>query len=136
MLLAGGTSRLVEGAVGIHRPYLEDDRAFSPEQQRRNYAAIEKEVKDYLESVNVPTSLYDNMFRIPPEKVRFLNERELQTLGLNEDDPFHKEAVDAQGAQGAGLSKSEYQRRQSICARSMSMDEAAECYKRLQVLPR
>ena len=136
MLLAGGTARLVEGSVGIHRPYLDDDRAFTPEQQKRNYAAIERDVKEYLASVNVPTSLYDTMFRIPPEKVRFLNERELQTLGLNEDDPFHKEAVDAQNANSAGLSKSEYQRRQSTCARSKSMDEATECYKRLQVLPR
>ena len=136
MLLAGGTARLVEGAVGIHRPYLDDDRAFTPEEQRRNYAAIEKDVKEYLVSVNVPTSLYDTMFRSPPEKVRYLNERELQTLGLNEDDPFHKEAGDAQSAQNAGLSKSEYQRRQSVCARSKSMDEATECYKRLQVIPR
>ena len=136
MLLAGGTARLVEGSVGIHRPYLDDDRAFTPEQQKRNYAPIERDVKEYLASVNVPTSLYDTMFRIPPEKVRFLNERELQTLGLNEDDPFHKEAVDAQNANSAGLSKSEYQRRQSTCARSKSMDEATECYKRLQVLPR
>ena len=136
MLLAGGTSRFVEGSIGIHRPYLDDDRAFTSEEQRRNYAAIEKDVKEYLVSVNVPTSLYDTMFRIPPEKVRYLNERELQTLGLNEDDPFQKEAGDAQNAQSAGLSKREYQRRQSVCARAKNMDEATECYKRLQVIPR
>lgn len=136
MLLAGGTARLVEGSVGIHRPYLEDDRAFTPDQQKQNYSAIEKDVKDYLASVNIPTSLYDTMFRIPPEKVRFLSERELQTLGLSEDDPYHKEAVDAQNAKNAGLSKSEYQRRQSICARAKTMDDATECYKRLQVLQR
>ena len=135
MLLAGGVSRFVEGSVGIHRPYIDDDRAFTPDQQRRNYAAIEKDVKDYFASMSIPTSLYDTMFRIPPEKVRFLNEGELQTLGLSEDDPFHKEAADAQKAKAAGLSKSEYQRRQSTCARSRNIDEATACFKRLQIAP-
>lgn len=131
LVLAGGTSRLVDGRVGIHRPYIDNDTAFTPEAQKKHYLEIEQMVKAYLSFVNVPTSLYDVMFRIPPEKIRFLSARELQDFNLNEDDPYFKEARDAKAANNAGLTKSEFQRGSSECAATESHEAASKCYRKL-----
>ena len=130
LLLAGGVTRGVWGRVGIHRPYIDDDSTFTVAGQKQSYAEIEKAVKAYLASVNIPTSLYDSMFRIPPEKVRFLSATEMQDFGLNEDDPYYKEARDAEQAKKLNLTKSEYQRRYEACS-SQSRMEAAACLIKL-----
>lgn len=126
-VLAGGVTRYVDGQVGIHRPYLADDKAYTVSSQKKIYAEIEKNVKDYLSFVNVPTSLYDTMFRIPPEKVRFLSRTELQEYNLNEDDPYYKEANDANLARIAGLTKVEYIRRIQACNSLQSEKENKDC---------
>lgn len=131
LILAGAVTRNVKGLVGIHRPYLDDDKAYTVSKQKQSYSEMEKSIKDYLSSVNVPTSLYDAMFRIPPEKVRYLTITELQEYNLNEDDPYYKEAKDAKNAKELGLSKSEYKRRNSICENSQSNEEANNCFSRL-----
>lgn len=130
-VLAGGVERGVRGRVGIHRPYAEDDTAYTVNDQKQNFADIEKNVKDYLSSVNVPTSLYDVMFRIPPEKVRYLSESELQEYNLSEDDPYYKAAEDAANAKLAGLPMSEYLRRNSECQHAANQNVANECFSRL-----
>ena len=134
LLLAGGVTRAVYGRVGIHRPYIDDDRAFTVAGQKPSYAGIEKNVKTYLNSVNVPTSLYDAMFRIPPAQVRFLTEQEMQEFNLNEDDPYYKEARDAEQAKKVGLSKSEYQRRYDACSK-MTSEQVTNCFNRLLATP-
>ena len=131
LILAGGTTRFVQGRVGIHRPFIDADSAFTAESQKQNYAEIERMVKDYLAYVNVPTSLYDVMFRIPPEKMRYLSRTELQEFNLSEDDPYLKEARDAKNASDAGLSKSEYQKRMAECAGLPNDDAETACYAKL-----
>lgn len=130
LLLAGGVTRSVSGKVGIHRPFIEDDSAFTVAGQKRTYLDIEKSIKAYLTSVNVPPSLYDIMFRIPPEKVRYLTDREMQEFNLNEDDPYYKEARDAEQATKLNLPKSEYQRRYGACSRESGANAAA-CFNKL-----
>lgn len=132
LLLAGGVTRDVGGQVGVHRPYLEEDVAYTTSSQKKIYADIEKKVKDYLFYVNVPTSLYDLMFKIPPEKVRFLSHNELQEFNLNEDDPFFKEAEYAIAAKRVGLTKMEYMKRRNGCNtfQYVSSDELIACYMR------
>ena len=131
LVLAGGTSRLVDGRVGIHRPFIDVDSAFTAESQKQTYSEIEKMVKDYLAFVNVPASLYDVMFRIPSEKVRYLSSTELQEFNLSEDDPYFKEARDAKAANEVGISKSEYRKRLEECNRSPNPDAFSDCYNRL-----
>ena len=130
LLLAGGVTRSVGGKVGIHRPFLDDDSAFTVAGQKRTYLDIEVNIKAYLTSVNVPPSLYDVMFRIPPEKVRYLTDREMQEFNLNEDDPYYKEARDAEQATRLNLPKSDYQRRYSACSRESSAN-VADCFNKL-----
>jgi len=131
LLLAGGVTRTVGGQVGVHRPYLEEDRGYTTGSQKKIYAEIEKKVKEYLSYVNVPTSLYDLMFRIPPEKVRFLSDVELQEFNLNEDDPFFKEAEYATAANKVGLTKLEYIKHRRGCDINSQTDkELLDCYVR------
>jgi hypothetical protein len=108
LILAGGLLRSVSGTVGIHRPFLIEDSNYSPEQQKKIYARIEKSIKDYLEEVNVPVSLYDTMFRIPTTQIRYLTTRELQDLNLNENDPYFQEANQANAAKKLNMSKINY----------------------------
>lgn len=107
-VLAGGVQRSVFGRVGIHRPYLAVDNATTEAQQKRNYDDIERDIKTYLRHVNVPTSLYDTMFRIAPHEVRFLSKTELQDFGLLGNDPYYEEASTTASAKEMGISKSEY----------------------------
>lgn len=111
LVLAGGLIRDVwqpGGKIGIHRPFLLDDDNLSMEQQKKEYRRIEKKIKEYLEEVNVPVSLYDTMFRIPPSQVRYLTDKEMQDFNLNETDPYYREARSAKIAKDMGITKHEY----------------------------
>lgn len=130
-ILAGAPSKRVEGLVGIHRPYYEFDSALTPGAQKQQYSAMEKRIKHYLESVNVPTGLYDTMFRIPPEQMRYLTFKEMQDYNLNEDDPYYKESRDAQWAHRIGISKTEYASRKSACYRLPNDQATKECLNKL-----
>jgi len=135
LILAGGASRAVYGRVGIHRPFLQEDINYSPEDQKKTYSTLEKVIKDYLNEMNVPTALYDTMFRIPPEKVRFLSAAELQNYNLSEDDPYFKEADDAAIAKGFGLSKAQYVQYKAeinrLCQSAPSAAEFHNCSERV-----
>lgn len=107
-VLAGAPRRTVKGMVGIHRPYLRADTETTVVGQKAAYANMENVIKKYLDSMNVPTNLYDQMIRIPPENVRWLTQGELQSYGLSEDDPYYHEADTSRLAERFGLSKQEY----------------------------
>lgn len=126
-ILAGGHKRIIEsgGLVGIHRPFLPEDRNISMEKQKIVYQNIEKEIKDYLEEVNVPITLYDTMFRIPANKIRYLSEQEMQNYNLNEDDPYYHEAELAESADVYGMSKMEYMK--------FDNERDAECYGKISL---
>lgn len=133
-VLAGGVIRFVEGPVGIHRPFEPVDVRTTASSQKQNYERLEKEVKAYLQAMNVPAELYDHMIRIPPEKVKVLNKDELQRYGLSENDPYEDAARVAAVAKAMGITAGELIRRQakanSECS-STSSDENARCYTRI-----
>ena len=108
LVLAGGAQRVVRGTVGIHRPYMPIDSAVTPKQQREQHGVIGRQVKAYLESVNVPPVLYEHMMRVPPQRIEYLSESEMTLLGLNENDPFIDDALTAAAAQRERLTKHQY----------------------------
>lgn len=129
-VLAGATQRLLSpaAAIGIHRPY-------SLRTDIRDYGAAQKEhsrlavtAKTYLEDMNLPTSLYDAMMRVPPESIRLLKRQELASFGLDQVDPVEQELLDGSEARKYGLSKLEYIRRKgevsSVCTRAWSTGQA------------
>jgi hypothetical protein len=58
--------------------------------------------------MNVPTSLYDEMMSVPPQKLRLLTEQELARFGIGQSDPAYQDKRDAKSALTYGLDKEEY----------------------------
>lgn len=114
LLLAGATHRAIMGGkVGIHRPFVGQDSATTPEQQKTQYEGIEKTVRGYLREMNIDTRLYDDMFRISPANVKYLTPSELRAYGLEGSDPYMEQAYYARRAKDLGISTQELLRRQS-----------------------
>lgn len=143
-VLAGATQRLLSpiARIGIHRPYSlrTDIRDYSAAQKEHSRLAIT--AKTYLEEMNLPTSLYDAMTRVPPESIRVLKRQELVSFGLDQTDPVEQELVDASEARKYSLNKLEYIRRKgevsNVCARAWStgqgtgnFDEYFSCKERV-----
>jgi hypothetical protein len=133
-LLAGGISRHVLGRVGIHRPYLPNDKETTALGQRQRYERFGKVINTYLEAMNVPTELYERMLRIAPEKVHWLTKTELQAYGLSSDDPYAEEARSSREAAMFGLNKREFLKARQQAERVCTMADTrgyAECFSRV-----
>lgn len=121
-LLAGAARRGVSGFVDIHRPYLRQDSADTPEEQRTQYGRIESDVRAYLQEMNVSTELLDLMMRIPSTDSHRLSEAELLRFGLSTNDPYVDQADLAREAKRFGVSTEEYIRRKTLADRFCEPD--------------
>ena len=134
-ILAGAQRRMVIGRVGIHRPYFPNDSTLDANAQQSTYAKLGAMAKSYLREMNIPESLWEQMMRIPGEKVRLLSQSELQDAGLGEDDPYSNEAESALAAKSLGLSKQQYLERKSradrVCTGGNDVFAAAACVGRI-----
>jgi hypothetical protein len=72
---------------------------------------LEQSAKWFLKDMNVPTSLYDEMISVPPQKLRLLTDAELARFGIGQSDPAWQDNQDAVAARGYGYNKEEYLRR-------------------------
>lgn len=131
-ILAGAPSRIVYGLVGIHRPYKADDKATLPKEQKLQQQKTELWAKSYLDEMNVPQSLYDDLMRVPPEKNKILTESELSKYGLNENDPYYNDAMVANVAKKLGITSEEVLKRkvraEEICLRYQDAKKVGDCY--------
>ena len=115
-VLAGGVVRWAgkeSGPVGIHRPYLAETRKSYDETQRA-HAVLELAAKAYLREMNVPDRLYDDMLRIPADRVRILTDKELEGYGLSGSDPVYADWVIGERAKQRGITKEEFLRRRAL----------------------
>lgn len=123
-ILAAGVSKNPDGTVGIHRPYF-----ISP--PNHSYDAALKNVlsksKEYFREMNIPESLAEDMFSIPPSEVKELDKSLLKKYRLNQDDMAWAEENSMREAARNGISRQEYESRYSAyekyadeCARSKS----------------
>ena len=98
LLFAAGVYRSFNdhaSKLGIHRPYLEvPAQDVSPDAVKNGYRQMIQSVRDYLREMNVSEQLADAMFRVEPEKVKFLSEKAATSFGLTEWDPVYKEMMD------------------------------------------
>lgn len=113
-ILAGGLGRIVEGQVGIHRPYDPYAKEASEVAVKSYYARLRQVATDFLDSVNIDKNLYDAMMRIPPEQIRILSENELSVYGLSSNDPYFEEASAISEAKKYGISRLEYAKRKAL----------------------
>lgn len=56
----------------------------------------------------MPARLYEEMMRVPAEKVRWLTENERAELGLIGKDPAYTDALDTETATRLGISKQDW----------------------------
>lgn len=136
LILAGATHRaIIGGKVGIHRPYIGQDSATTTEQQKAQYAAIEKSVRAYLSEMNVDSRLYDDMFRISPGSVKYLTSSELRAYGLEGSDPYVEQSYYARRAKDLGISTQELLRRQTeaeVKCKKLKTD-FGKCYLAIEI---
>jgi TPR repeat protein len=108
-LLAGSVHRiLLGGAIGIHRPYLNDTAPTTFESLQTNTTHLNDLVSEYLKEMNIPTVLFDDMMRVPSEQIKILNSSDLDLYGLRHDDPVFAELQRQAEARAIGLPMSEY----------------------------
>ena len=125
LILAGAVDRQIgrSAVVGIHRPYLATtpQQTPTPDQVRKNYAAMLQDIRSYLREMNVSEQLASDMLATPPERVRILTQAELKGYGLAGIDPseqqrraIENEAWEVYEANQLGLDRREYTRRKSL----------------------
>jgi hypothetical protein len=112
-ILAGAVKRVIilPQSVRIHRPYFTDLPQGSPatEIQKRRRAANEQ-LRRYLDEMNVPTSLLDEMNSTPPHEFRALTQSEIDRY-LPATDPDFDEKQTMKWAKALKISMAEYRRR-------------------------
>lgn len=122
-ILAAGVRRMIDGPVGIHRPYFLNPAAHTSAQHAiDSYDFLVRRMRGYLREMNVDARLADEMLRIDPDRVRYLSRAELNDLNLGEGSPDAdvqtkaslKEAVTLKSAAAYGLSRLEYMRRNDV----------------------
>lgn len=69
---------------------------------------VSEVVSAYLAEMNMPKSLFDAMVRVPPDQIKVLTDEELDTFGLNRDDPVFEELEINGEARRYGVSKPDY----------------------------
>jgi len=121
-ILAGAVRRNVSGSVGIHRPYEPNDEVTTAAGQKQKYTKIGKQIEQYLKEINVSTRLYEDSLFISPNKIKILSSNEMQTYGLNVDDPYYEEALDSSTAKYYGVSKKEYMERGPLANKECGID--------------
>jgi hypothetical protein len=117
LVLVGGKARAIEGKIGIHRPYLDVGSGASlPSEQQIQSATnrVRDKLVSYMHEMNIPSNIVDDMLLIPPEKVRWLDHKQLAHYGVFAFDPVSNEADDIFMAQTFGLSRDEYMRRKML----------------------
>lgn len=119
-VLTGGLHRVVHGKAGIHRPFSTTTDSRSYEATQKTFRELEQSAKSFLKDMNVPTSLYDEMMSVPPQKLRLLTEQELARFGIGQSDPAYQDNSDAKAARAYGLDKKEYLRRKERADRICS----------------
>ena len=104
----GGERRMVAGRLGIHRPFFPFTQD-TPDRQVR-FRLLQKILRDYIEELDFPASLYEAVMAVPPESLRILSPEELKRFYLEGISPSSEDAADAAAARRLNISMFEYLR--------------------------
>ena len=107
----GGERRSVAGRLGIHRPYFpftEDTR-----DRQSQFRHLEKVLKEFVEELDFPVSLYEAVMLVPPESVQILAPADLKRFYLEGISPSSEDKIDAAAARRLGLSMGAYLQRKA-----------------------
>lgn len=94
-LLASGVERRVSpGAkIGLHRPFFEQSyfSGLSRVDAQRHYAVLIERSAKYLRDMGIADELFQQMLRIPSQKVSFVDSEYAERVGLTGEDPAYAE---------------------------------------------
>lgn len=133
LIFAGGAQRIWNpgSEVGLHRPFTLDPST-DYEVAHRQHKAIEKDIKAYLEEMNVPAALYDTMAAVPAAEMRILSTRtELDNVGLVNWDPTFEDSIAAINMRKYGITRSEFNERLPIAIKYCDSSGDAGCWGRV-----
>lgn len=119
-VLAAGLGKFPTGNVRIHRPYFTE---MPSEPMNIAIRDLLTAVRSYLEEMNIPPSLADAMFSIPPEETYQLTEADLRRYRLDLPDLVWTEETQLQAAIRAEVPRTEYLARLGRMKASGEMDE-------------
>jgi hypothetical protein len=107
----GGERRVVAGRLGIHRPFL-PVVVDTPDRQGR-FRYLQKVLRDYIEELDFPASLYEAVMVVPPESMHILALADLKRFYLDGMSPSSEDAADAASAHRLGISMFEFLQRKA-----------------------
>ena len=102
----GGTRRTVAGRIGIHRPYLSSTRQVAD--RPAYYRRVQKRLRQYVEDLDFPLSLYEAIMAVPPQSISLLTAADLKKFYLQGMSPSTEDEADATAARNLGISVLEY----------------------------
>ncbi len=102
----GGERRVVEGRLGVHRPWYPVAQDF-PDRQVR-FRSLQKTLRAYIDEMDFPDSLYEAVMAVPPESMHFLAPAELKRFYLDGISPSSEDLADAAAARRLGLTMFQY----------------------------
>ena len=117
----GGERRGVAGRLGIHRPFFPFTQE-SPDRPAR-FRHLQKTLKDYVEEMDFPASLYEAVMLVPPETMQILTPADLKRFYLEGISPSSEDLADAAAARRLDLTMGQYLQRKAkapACAFSVA----------------
>jgi len=102
----GGERRSVAGRLGIHRPFFPFTQDI-PDRQAR-FRHLQQTLRDYIDELDFPASLYEAVMRVPPESMRILAPAELKRFYLEGISPSSEDSADAAAARRLDISMTQY----------------------------
>lgn len=131
--MAGAIRKDSIGSIGIHRPYFSKMNSnLNINQIKVERDKVNKAIEDYFRQVDIPLSLLDLMLSIPPEKMKVLNESELELYRLTGVDANHDESEVGKLARLFGLTSSEYRVKDAKISEACKQKKGGfdfECYQ-------
>jgi len=123
----GGERRSVAGQLGIHRPYFPFTQD-TPDRPAR-FRHLQRTLRDYMEELDFPPSLYEAIMVVPPESVHLLSPAELKRFYLEGISPLSEDLADAAAARRLGVSMFEYLQRKAkapACAFAVAAEDRCD----------
>jgi hypothetical protein len=107
----GGERRSVTGRLGIHRPFFPIMQDI-PDRAAR-FRHLERTLKEFVEELDFPTSLYEAVMLVPPESMQIVVPADLRRFYLEGISPMSEDMVDAASATRLGMSMFDYLQRKA-----------------------
>ena len=102
----GGDRRAVAGRIGIHRPHFSSTRKVLD--RRAYYRQLQQKLRQYIDELDFPPSLYEAVMAVPPESISILSAADLKKFYFQGMSPSTEDEADAAAAEHLGISLPEY----------------------------